>query len=151
MDDFFIPEKTNDTACHEDPATMVDPVNTNSQEPAAAAIIDIDLENGIMGTDYDVTRSRMIKLSGWQTAAPNGCAICLCEYQPGDVLVWSSNRSSCRHVYHQDCLLEYFLTKGGGDDGHSSLLTIPPCPMCRQAFIVLQTKNKQEENATAET
>ena len=121
---------------------MVDPVNTHSQASPAAAIIDIDLENGIRGADDDdVTMSRMIKLPGWQTAAPNGCAICLCEYKLGDILIWSSNRSSCRHVYHQECLLEYFLTKGGADDEHSRVTTIPPCPMCRQAFVVLQTES----------
>ena len=134
MDDFFIPKTITD------PPAVVDAITSQST-------IAVDLENGrgTIGTDEDhaeTTTTRMIKLPRWDSAAPNGCAICLCEYQPGDILVWSSNRSSCRHVYHQDCLLEYFLTKGGGcADEHSNVTTIPPCPMCRQAFIVLQTEN----------
>ena len=142
MADFFIPETSTDKPCYEDPPTMVDPVNTHRQASPAAATI-VDLENGIIrgADDDDAPMSTMIKLPHWQTAAPNGCAICLCENKLGDILIWSSNRSSCRHVYHQECLLEYFLTKGGADDEHSRVTTIPPCPMCRQAFVVLQTES----------
>ena len=138
MDDFFIPKTLTD------PPAVVDAVTSQ-------LTIAVDLENGrgtMVGTDEDdaaTTTTRMIKLPEWNTAAHNGCVICFCEYQPGDVLVWSSNRSSCRHVYHQECLLDYFLTKGrgGADDGHNSVKTIPPCPMCRQAFIVHKTKIKE--------
>ena len=105
---------------------MVDAVTQTSEEPAI-----VDLENG-MGPDA------IIKLPDWKTGAPNCCAICLSEYEPGEVLVWSSNRS-CMHVYHQECLLEYLVKVKDGST---------PCPMCRQQFLI-QEKN-EEETSTAE-
>ena len=101
---------------------MVDAADAKTQEPAI-----VDLESG-MGPDA------IIKLPDWKACAPNCCAICLSEYKPGEVLVWSSNRS-CMHVYHQECLLEYLVKVKDGST---------PCPLCRQSFLI-QEKNKEEE------
>jgi hypothetical protein len=59
---------------------------------------------------------------------PNGCAICLAQYRPGEVVVWSSN-STCRHAFHKDCMLDWLVKVPAGG---STL-----CPCCRQEFIDL--------------
>ena len=42
------------------------------------------------------------------TTVPNQCIICLQEYKPNDVIVWSEN-PLCLHCYHRDCILEYLV------------------------------------------
>ncbi len=48
------------------------------------------------------------------------CAICLSDYVEGDTVCWSKN-SSCRHVFHQHCLLPW-------------LVSHDTCPSCRWNF-----------------
>ena len=58
---------------------------------------------------------------------PNCCAVCLCPYEVGETLAWSSN-TSCRHAFHQDCVLEYLCKVQEVDC---------PCPCCRGTFVEL--------------
>ncbi|EJK76528.1 hypothetical protein THAOC_01705 [Thalassiosira oceanica] len=51
----------------------------------------------------------------------NECAICFTEYDVGDVIVYSKH---CRHVFHQECMLEW-LSRGNDN-----------CPTCRSTFYV---------------
>jgi hypothetical protein len=51
------------------------------------------------------------------------CAICLVSFQRGDIYGQSSN-PSCRHIFHQDCIVGWLITK---DDG--------TCPCCRQPYL----------------
>jgi hypothetical protein len=55
----------------------------------------------------------------------NECAICLDTYKPGESVVWSCNKN-CPHVFHQDCLLDYWVKIHDNST---------PCPMCRQNFL----------------
>lgn len=57
----------------------------------------------------------------------NQCAICLDSYSPGHEVVWSSNKQ-CPHVFHKDCILDYFVSVRSKER---------PCPMCRQSFCLL--------------
>lgn len=59
---------------------------------------------------------------------PTECAICLCDYEPGDTLVVSSDATSCPHAFHQECIVEWLVKMQVGT----------PCPMCRQPFVELE-------------
>ena len=51
----------------------------------------------------------------------NECAICMTEYDVGDVITFSKH---CRHAFHQACILDWFSwQKSRGD-----------CPTCRKDF-----------------
>jgi len=56
----------------------------------------------------------------------NMCAVCLCEFELGETLLWSSNES-CQHCFHHDCILTW-LVKIKEEEGTT-------CPCCRQEFI----------------
>jgi hypothetical protein len=53
------------------------------------------------------------------------CPICLCTFQVGSDIVWSSN-SACEHVFHAACIEKWLMKQREG----------PLCPCCRRDFIV---------------
>eukprot|EP00581_Thalassiosira_minuscula_P014580 CAMPEP_0183713286 /NCGR_PEP_ID=MMETSP0737-20130205/8167_1 /TAXON_ID=385413 /ORGANISM="Thalassiosira miniscula, Strain CCMP1093" /LENGTH=819 /DNA_ID=CAMNT_0025942047 /DNA_START=243 /DNA_END=2702 /DNA_ORIENTATION=- len=57
---------------------------------------------------------------------PNQCAICLCDYEKGDIVVTSCN-SECPHAFHQRCIVEWLVKMQEGT----------PCPCCRRQFVNL--------------
>jgi len=61
-------------------------------------------------------------LNGGPRTVVGTCAICLCDYEANDTVVWSSN-TSCQHAFHEDCIVMWLLRK---ED--------PICPCCRQDF-----------------
>ena len=64
----------------------------------------------------------------------NCCAICLCEYEVDENIVWSNNRS-CKHAFHDSCILDYLQNQKES-----------PCPCCRLPFSELLPKNSKVEN-----
>jgi hypothetical protein len=53
------------------------------------------------------------------------CPICLDNFEVGDIVMFSRhNHSSCSHVFHEDCLLQWLLEQREND-----------CPTCRACFI----------------
>jgi hypothetical protein len=52
-----------------------------------------------------------------------GCAICLSHFKPQQ-LVCESNNSSCQHVFHKDCMVDWLMKYR--DD----------CPMCREVYLL---------------
>jgi hypothetical protein len=52
-----------------------------------------------------------------------GCAICLSHFKPQQV-VCESNNSSCQHVFHKDCMVDWLMK------GHDT------CPMCREVYFL---------------
>jgi hypothetical protein len=60
-------------------------------------------------------------LSGEEERA--GCAICLSHFEPQE-LVCESNNSSCQHVFHKDCMVDWLMK------GHDT------CPMCREVYLL---------------
>jgi hypothetical protein len=57
---------------------------------------------------------------------PNCCVICLEEYQPGSIVVWSTN-PDCEHAFHRDCIVKYF-------DKIQRRVADTPCPCCRAKY-----------------
>jgi len=56
---------------------------------------------------------------------PNECSICLCEYEIGSDIVWSSN-PQCEHVFHTKCIEQWLMKQREG----------PLCPCCRRDFVI---------------
>lgn len=56
---------------------------------------------------------------------PIQCAICLDDYERGDIVVTSC--SECPHAFHQQCIVEWLVKMQDGT----------PCPCCRRTFVDL--------------
>lgn len=81
------------------------------------------------------------------------CVICFEEYKKGDVVVWSASSSqqlqeddkndktetsSCRHVYHKECMIQYLATHHGKKQQKNlNWLKENPCPTCRRNFATI--------------
>jgi hypothetical protein len=52
-----------------------------------------------------------------------GCAICLSRFRPQQ-LVCESNNSSCQHVFHKDCMVDWLMKDN------------ERCPMCREVYLL---------------
>jgi len=87
----------------------------------------------------------MIRLPGNEELIPNTCAICLCDFEISETVMWSSN-PNCHHCFHDDCILTW-LVKIKEEEG-------TPCPCCRQEFTDLKPSqsddiNEEETEGTA--
>lgn len=86
---------------------------------------------------------------------PSGCTICLCLFQPDEQVTWSSN-TECSHVFHNECLLHWYLAVGrkaqrqrlrrspdiSNEEMLSKICDFPTlCPTCRQPFCGEGVKN----------
>ena len=68
-----------------------------------------------------------------ERSCPNCCAICLDPYNVDDIVVWSSS-PDCRHVFHQECLVEGLARVRNNE---------APCPCCRIIFCDIQMESCQ--------
>jgi hypothetical protein len=73
---------------------------------------------------------------GGQRKITNGCAICLCEYDIDDTVVWSCNKE-CPHAFHDECILEWLVKNQNGD-----------CPCCRGQFTNVVSKSKEKKDVS---
>lgn len=63
------------------------------------------------------------------------CIICLCDYEVGDGVVWSSN-DACEHAFHAECIERWLLKQRGR----------PLCPCCRRDFVIDPLDEEEELN-----
>jgi hypothetical protein len=52
-----------------------------------------------------------------------GCAICLSQFKSKQ-LVCESNNSSCQHIFHKDCMVDWLMKNNES------------CPMCREVYLI---------------
>jgi hypothetical protein len=78
--------------------------------------------------------SGYLSLSEQQRTVPNCCAVCLCSYEEGESLVWSSNKL-CQHAFHEECIIDWLVKMQDGT----------PCPCCRQPFTDLVQPQKKKK------
>lgn len=116
------PEENNTNVLHESDATVelgspdIEETNNTVSEQDYTFAMNV-VETGAPG---------YIKLrlaSGKKRTVPNCCAVCLCPYEEGETVVWSSNRA-CKHAFHEECVVEWLIKMQDGT----------PCPCCRQEF-----------------
>lgn len=79
------------------------------------------ITNGIAKCDKKMFPSH----DGELRKVPNECSICLCEYNVGSDIVWSSN-PKCEHVFHTSCIEQWLMKQREG----------PLCPCCRRDFVI---------------
>ena len=79
------------------------------------------MSNGIAKRDKKIFPSH----DGELRKVPNECSICLCEYNVGSDIVWSSN-PKCEHVFHTSCIEQWLMKQREG----------PLCPCCRRDFVI---------------
>uniref|UniRef100_A0A6V2DJT5 RING-type domain-containing protein n=1 Tax=Ditylum brightwellii TaxID=49249 RepID=A0A6V2DJT5_9STRA len=107
-----------------DSADVVDTVdNNNDLDSVASGAQAVIIPTGV------INGNRVI---------PNCCAVCLCSYDVGDKLVWSSNLN-CSHAFHEECIVDWLIKMQEGT----------PCPCCRQEFTNLPDRSKKVDSTKA--
>ena len=114
-----------------------------------------DIDDGNDGLDEKTTTTTTTSLRLYQNQeknqreinANNGtCIICLEEFVTNDIIVRSAN-SSCHHIYHKTCIVQYLSSNAQHTSKHTRLFSddnvtrIPvlylrknPCPTCRREY-----------------
>lgn len=64
------------------------------------------------------------------------CAICLVEYEAGDEISWSHNKS-CNHAFHRECIIDW-------------LISHDECPCCRHNYLSLCDDDDEDGNVVVE-
>jgi hypothetical protein len=88
--------------------------------------------------------------SSLTTKIPGTCIICFENFRVGDTVVWSDDvANTCKHVFHEDCMVRYLAThslrtkspssygrrrSNSDDETISGNYWDNPCPTCRQPF-----------------
>lgn len=99
---------------------------------------DVDIENL---TTAAGDRYLLLKCEPQPRSVPNCCAVCLSNYDVGDVVVWSPNQT-CQHAFHHECILEW-LVKMYKQRG-IEMIQHNACPCCRQEFAILPEQQQPE-------
>jgi hypothetical protein len=77
---------------------------------------------GEASSTFCATHSRL-ELCRFDLQLFQGCSICLESFEEGDIVMHSDEGSTCRHLYHEECALNFLSSQS------TSL-----CPCCRQQF-----------------
>jgi len=76
------------------------------------------------------------------TKLPGTCIICFEDFCVGETVVWSDDPTTCKHVYHEDCMVRFLATHShrtkNTNHRYDSAAVAGnqenPCPTCRQKF-----------------
>lgn len=89
---------------------------------------DSEMENDCDSISKPTTKKCMLVLTDVADAkctskyvCSEPCAICLTEYEEGEVMCWSQN-SRCAHTFHKECAVQW-------------LLRNEECPLCRHNYL----------------
>ena len=121
--------KTTTTVDANEPLTK-----TNSTDDDSGSDGDTHSHSHIVAT---MDEKAHIGVLSSQTDFSDGCTICLGPYACGDKVVRSAN-TSCQHVFHQRCLVEWL-----------SFRSDPLCPCCRQPFLERRDTPKTTEKTAS--
>ena len=102
------------TTTQEEEDKVGNPAGDNDNAAVEYAVDEFAEDNGVMHLPND-------KVNADRTV-PSTCAICLCPYQDGEKVTWSTE-SNCVHCFHSSCILPWL-----------SKREEPQCPVCRQEF-----------------
>jgi hypothetical protein len=112
-------------------------------DAAAAAAADCSRKED---NDKQTKRSSFLVLSSTKTRNGNNrnntvsgnCVICFENFKEGDTIVYNSETKDCPHIYHKECMVDYFVSRNifrkevkKGEEAN------PSCPTCRQTFCKL--------------
>jgi hypothetical protein len=81
--------------------------------------------NNLQASSHSANKQRLSTTTTNLRQVPIECAICLCEYDVGSDVVWSSN-PQCEHVFHKNCIEQWLMKQRDG----------PLCPCCRRDFVI---------------
>jgi hypothetical protein len=78
------------------------------------------------------------------TKIPGTCIICLEEFCVGETVVWSDDPTTCKHIYHEDCIVRFLATHSHRTNHGSAAVAgnqENPCPTCRQKFCTVSRQD----------
>ena len=83
------------------------------------------------------------------TKLPGTCIICFEDFCVGETVVWSDDPTTCKHVYHEDCMVRFLATHSHRtkntnrryDSAAVAGNQENPCPTCRQKFCTVSQKD----------
>lgn len=91
-------------------------------------------DSGEGGKRLELPRAGLTSSNETRFVSPS-CIVCLCDYEVGEGVVWSSN-PACDHAFHAECIERWLLKQRGR----------PLCPCCRRDFVIDPLDEDEEVN-----